>query len=250
MKRYFIEVSYKGTRYSGFQVQENALTIQSEVEKALKIYLREEITLTGSSRTDSGVHALQNFFHFDIEKEITTRAIYNLNSILPSDIAIRSVILTGTTSHCRFDAISRHYRYDIYREKDPFLREYAYYYPYDINKDKLEEIAGGILGLHDFTSFSKRNTQVKTFNCHIYKSRWEFSQGQMSYYITGNRFLRGMVRGLVGTMLRLARRGEGLSTYQQILDKRDCGLADFSVPGHGLWLEKVEYPEGYFSCEK
>ncbi len=215
MNRYFLEVAYKGSRYSGFQIQENALTVQSETERALAVYFRKPVELTGSSRTDAGVHALQNYFHFDLEEEIPARAIYNLNSILPEDIAIHSITLVRPGCHCRFDAISRQYRYDIYRKKNPFF-------------------------------FSKRNTQVKTFNCTIMDSRWVFDGDRISYYIKGNRFLRGMVRGLVGTMLKLARKGEGAEAYRDILEGKDCRRADFAVPGGGLWLEKVEYPEGYF----
>jgi len=246
MNRYFLEVAYKGSRYSGFQIQENALTVQSETERALAVYFRKPVELTGSSRTDAGVHALQNYFHFDLEEEIPVRAIYNLNSILPEDIAIHSITLVRPGCHCRFDAISRQYRYDIYRKKNPFLKEFAYYYPYEINFERLTEIAEEILGFHDFTSFSKRNTQVKTFNCTIMDSRWVFDGDRISYYIKGNRFLRGMVRGLVGTMLKLARKGEGAEAYRDILEGKDCRRADFAVPGGGLWLEKVEYPEGYF----
>lgn len=250
MNRYFIEVAYKGTRYAGFQIQKNAVTVQEEIEKALGILLREEVKLTGSSRTDAGVHALQNYFHFDYEGEITQRALYNINSILPQDIAVPSVKKMKAGSHCRFDAIARHYRYDIYTGKNPFLQEYACYFPYEVHRLKLQEMAETIIGEHDFTVFSKRNTQVKTYICHIYRSFWVEKEGQLSYYVQGNRFLRGMVRGLTGTMLKLARRGEGAEAFKNIMMGGDNRVADFSVPGKGLWLEKVVFPEGYFEGEE
>src|SRR5215216_2897775 len=133
MHRYFLEVAYKGTNYSGFQIQHNANTIQAEVEKALAILLRQQINLTGSSRTDAGVHALQNFFHFDTEINITEKNLYNLNAILPNDIAAKGFHSVNNSRHCRFDAISREYRYFIYNKKNPFLQETAWYYPYKIN---------------------------------------------------------------------------------------------------------------------
>src|SRR6478735_11896525 len=128
MQRYFLEVTYKGTRYSGFQVQHNALTIQSEVEKAMTILFRQPFSLTGSSRTDAGVHALQNFFHFDTDISIRHNQLYNLNAILPTDIAVKGIYPVENQAHCRFDAISREYKYFIYKEKDPFLKETAWYY--------------------------------------------------------------------------------------------------------------------------
>lgn len=246
MKRYFIEVAYKGTAYAGFQVQQNALTIQEAVEKALAVLYREAIVLTGSSRTDAGVHARQNYFHFDSAIPVAIRHIYNLNALLPEDIMIRRIIPVADQAHCRFDALSRLYRYEVYREKDPFRREFAYYYPYELSRPVLEACAAELLGEHDFTSFSKRNTQVKTFRCRVMESSWSFEAGSCCYRVRANRFLRGMVRGLVGTMLQLARRGGNAEEIRAILAARDCGLADFSVPGHGLWLEEVAFGAGYF----
>src|SRR5687768_6317333 len=168
--RYFLEVSYKGTLYSGFQSQRNANTIQAEVEKALKILARQEVTLVGSSRTDAGVHALQNFFHFDITKPVhlwmkegdEKGIIYKLNAILPPDIVVKKLIPVADDAHCRFDAVGREYRYYIYRHKNPFLRDRAFYFPYRLNIGLMQEAAKSVLEYHDFTSFSKKKTQVKT----------------------------------------------------------------------------------------
>jgi tRNA pseudouridine38-40 synthase len=246
MNRYFLEVTYHGGRYAGSQVQLNAVTVQSELEKALEVYFRQALPLTGSSRTDAGVHAIQNFYHFDLEKPLNPRAIYNLNAILPSDIGIRQIIPVADTAHCRFDAIAREYEYFIYQFKDPFLVDRAWYYPYTIDWEGLQAAAGVLKEYTDFTSFSKRNSQVRTFNCNIVYSEWKILPQEAVYRVKANRFLRGMVRGLVGTMLQVGRGKITLQQFRDIIEAKDCTRADFSVPGHGLFLQKVEYPEQYF----
>ena len=141
MSRYFLEVSYKGTNYSGFQIQQNANSIQEEIEKAFQILQKEKIGLTGSSRTDAGVHALQNFFHFDFEGEINPHFVYRMNAILPGDIVAQKLIAVKQGAHCRFDAISREYKYFIYRYKDPFLKDRAFYFPYKLNMELMQQAA-------------------------------------------------------------------------------------------------------------
>lgn len=249
MSRYFLEVSYLGTRYAGSQVQANAVTVQWELEKALETYLRSPVMLTGSSRTDAGVHAMQNFFHFDWEGEIAARSIYNLNALLPRDVSVNGLYVVGPDSHCRFDAVAREYEYIIYTRKDPFLADRALFYPYSIDVRVLGEVAGVLAGYRDFTSFSKRNTQSKTFECTIMESRWERRGEVMVYKVKANRFLRGMVRGLVGTMLQAGRGKIGVEEFRKIIEAKDCTKADFSVPGHGLFLMKVEYPLNYFGVK-
>lgn len=247
MNRYFLEVCYKGANYAGFQVQENAATIQQAVEKVLFTYLRQPITLTGSSRTDTGVHARQNFFHFDIDRDIPQKALYNFNAMLPADIAINNLYRVPAEAHCRFDALAREYEYSIYQEKSPFLVDRAYYFPYKLDLVAMREAAAMILEYRDFTSFSKRNSQVRTMNCTILYSEWVEREGGLTVYrVKGNRFLRGMVRGLVGTMLQVGRGKLTLDGFRAVIDAKDCTEADFSVPGHGLFLCKVEYPDGYF----
>jgi tRNA pseudouridine38-40 synthase len=242
MPRYFLEVAYKGTRYSGFQKQENANSIQEEIENAFTIYFRKQIEMTGSSRTDSGVHALQNFFHFDMDGLIPQKFLYNINAILPGDIVVKNIQPVKSDTHCRFDAINREYQYHIYRNKNPFLEGRAYYFPYTVNFEDLAEAAKIVLNYTDFSSFSKRNTQVKTFECSIKKSQWEIKEDSFVYYVQANRFLRGMVRGLVGTMLQVGRGKLSLSAFEQVIQNGDASKADFSVPGDGLFLVAVNYP--------
>jgi len=244
--RYFLEVSYKGTNYSGFQSQINANTIQAEIEKALQTILKEEIELTGSSRTDAGVHACQNYFHFDIETELSSKLIYNLNAILPADIAIRDLFRVKADAHCRFDAISREYKYFIYKRKNPFLADRAFYFPYTLNREEMQKAAEMIKGYSDFTSFSKRNTQVKSFECNIKESKWITDDECLIYNVTANRFLRGMVRSLTATMLKLGRGKINIEEFKNIIEAKDCTRANFAVPAHGLFLVNVSYPLNYF----
>ena len=243
MPRYFIEVSYKGTNYSGFQIQENANSVQAEVQKALKIFFKKDFELTGSSRTDAGVHALQNFFHFDIDKKLNFENDfqYNLNSLLPRDIVIKKIFPVKENAHCRFDAISREYKYFIYQQKDPFVQDTAFYYPYRLDIQKLNQAAQQILKYEDFTSFSKRNTQVKTFLCKIEKSEWNMEGSLIVYNVIANRFLRGMVKGLVGTMLRVGSNKISINEFSKIIESKDAEKADFSPPSHGLFLHSVVY---------
>jgi tRNA pseudouridine38-40 synthase len=245
--RYFLEVSYKGTKYSGFQTQQNANTIQAELESAFAIFLKEKINLTGSSRTDAGVHALQNFFHFDFSREIKLKSLYNLNSILPGDIVLKNIIPVNDSSHCRFDAISREYRYYIYQFKNPFLADRAFYFPYKIDWELIREAASIIKEYSDFTSFSKRNTQVKNFQCGISESEWLKEEGCLIYRIKANRFLRGMVRALTATILIAGRKKISLSQFRKIIEAKDCTAASFAVPPQGLFLINVSFPDKYFA---
>ena len=246
MNRYFLEVRYKGTNYAGFQKQQNAATIQSVVENALTVYFRKTVECTGSSRTDTGVHAFQNFFHFDLDEPVSPDSVYNLNALLPPDVAVIRVIPVKAHQHCRFDAIGRSYEYRIYQYKDPFLNGWAFYYPYKPDLHLLQEAAQIIMKEVDFSAFSKRNTQVKNFNCAIRESRWEVEAPCLIYRVQANRFLRGMVKGLVGTMLQVGRGNMQLETMQGLFRNDGKGRVDFSVPGHGLILRQVIYPEGYF----
>lgn len=241
MPRYFLELAYKGTNYSGFQIQDNAISVQHEVEKALGIFFRARFELTGSSRTDGGVHALQNFFHFDYEEIIDSRVLYNINAILPPDIVLNNIYPVAADAHCRFDAISREYRYYIYRVKNPFLADRAWFYPYTLDREKLKAAAALIPAHRDFTTFAKRNTQVKTFLCTIFESAWEEDDQCLIYRVKANRFLRGMVRGLVGTMVQVGRGKLSVAEFDEVLEKRDNQLADFSAPGHGLFLHQVSF---------
>lgn len=245
MARYFIEVAYIGTNYAGFQIQQNANSVQAEIEKALKVFFRKEFELTGSSRTDAGVHALQNYFHVDTDifpaQALIDNNIYNLNAILPDDIVIKRIFQVNNVNHCRFDAISREYKYYTYQAKDPFIADKSFYYPYKLDIEKLQQAAAILLDYNDFTTFSKKNTQVKTFICKLTKSEWTTHENQLCYNVIGNRFLRGMVKGLVGTMLNVGTQKSSLEDFRKIIEAKDCTLADFSVPAHALFLVNVNY---------
>jgi tRNA pseudouridine38-40 synthase len=247
MPRYFLEVAYFGENYSGFQVQENANTIQSEVERAFQIIYKKPIELTGSSRTDAGVHAFQNFFHFDWEEEFNQKHIYNINAILPSDIVLKSIREVLPEAHSRFDAISREYEYHVYFEKNPFLQDQAWFFPYKIDRHLLSETSLIIQTQTNFLSFSRQNTQVKTFTCTILESKWEERNGQLIYHVKANRFLRGMVRALVSTMLQVARGNKSLEEFHQYFNQPMQASADFSAPAKGLFLRKVNYPNSGFT---
>jgi tRNA pseudouridine38-40 synthase len=249
MPRYFIEVCYQGTDYHGFQVQNNALTVQSVLEKAFATFYKQSFSLTGSSRTDAGVHALQNFLHVDTAIKLENKHAYNLNALLPPSIAVKTIKQVASTAHCRFDATARSYQYHIYSEKDPFMRDRGWYYPYALNVALMQEGASMLTEYTDFTSFSKRNTQVYTFDCNIMESRWEEVgdreeglRNGLVYHVKANRFLRGMVRGLVGTMIKLGREQMTLADFRGIIEAKDCTKADFSTPPQGLFLERVWYP--------
>lgn len=243
MHRYFLELSYLGTQYAGFQVQPNARTVQSEVEAALRTYFRKEIKLTGSSRTDAGVHALQNYFHFDSAEAIDAGCLYNLNALLPADIALKKLVPVDPAAHARFDALGREYEYRIYASKDPFLRGRAFYYPYALEKELLDEAARLVRATTNFATFSKRRSQAKTTVCTIMESEWEAVGPLLVYRVKANRFLRGMVRGLVGTMLWVGRKKMNIIEFQEVIKSGISTEADFSVPGEGLYLIRVTFPQ-------
>lgn len=244
MPRYFIELSYKGTNYSGFQIQENAITVQSEVEKAFKVLHRNEVSLTGSSRTDAGVHALQNFFHFDYEDELNPHFIYKMNAILPQDIAIKHLHKMSSEAHCRFDAVSREYIYHIHQFKNPFIRNTSFFFPYKLNLHLMNEASEIIKGQTNFFAFSKTNTQVHNFTCRIFKSEWIAEGDTLIYNIEGNRFLRGMVRAITATILKVGREKLSIAEMQKLFQGND--KAGFSVPAQALYLKTVVYPVRYF----
>ena len=245
MARYFLEVAYKGTRYSGFQVQQNANTIQAEVEKAFKILHRKEVELIGSSRTDAGVHALQNYFHFDFEEPLHPQFLYKINAILPNDIVIKKVYNMPPAAHARYDAVSRHYEYRIHRSKNPFLSGTALYYPYSLDIALMQEAAAIVKEQTNFFAFSKTNTQVANFNCIINRSEWITKEELLVYQITGNRFLRGMVRLLTASMLQVGRGKLSLNDFA-ILFNTTTEKAGHSVAAIGLYLIAVQYPNNYF----
>jgi tRNA pseudouridine38-40 synthase len=243
MPRYFLELAYKGTRYSGFQKQENANTIQAEVEKAFEILHRQAVSLTGSSRTDAGVHALQNYFHFDFE-DLHPQFLYKMNAILPEDIVLKNIQIVHPGAHSRFDATSRKYHYCIYKNKNPFLLGVGFYYPFKVDVELMDAAASLIKENNNFFAFCKTNSQVKNFNCSIYLSEWIRKDDCIIYTIEANRFLRGMVRLLTASLLQVGRRKITLSEFSELFNgNKKCG---YSLPPQGLFLNAVSFPLNYF----
>lgn len=246
MPRFFIEVSYKGKRFAGFQRQQNATTVQGEVEKALATILRTEISTTTSSRTDAGVHALQNYLHFDTKLNLPPTLVYNANAILDADIVIQKILRVKDEAHSRFNALGRTYEYTVYQNKNPFLKDIGYFFPFPLDIKLLHACAEILKSNSNFQSFCKRHAEVSHYNCQLETVTWEEKQDCLLFTVKGNRFLRGMVRALVMTSLQIARGKIALSDLQKIIDANNCQGADFSADGKGLKLVAVEYPGDIF----
>jgi tRNA pseudouridine38-40 synthase len=244
MSRYALEVAYDGTAFHGSQIQGDTPTVQLSLNTAISTLLRRPIETYGSSRTDEGVHALGNFYHFDADETLNAHSAYQLNAILPHTLGILAIYRTAPDFNARFDAASRRYRYRIYRRKNPFLHLRALHFPYKLDRTILDETAAVLKEYTDFESFSKRNAQTKTYKCTILQSYWEEQGEELHYVVEANRFLRGMVRGLVGTQLRAGRGKYDVDEFRSIIESGDCRRADFSPKGWGLYLEKVVYPAG------
>jgi tRNA pseudouridine38-40 synthase len=244
--RYFLELSYCGSRYNGWQSQAKGkgVTIQSAIESALSTLLRKETPLTGCGRTDSGVHALHYFAHFDTDpiKEVT-HLIQKLNKMLNQDIVIHNIHMVDDNAHARFDAVSRSYRYQLHIEKSPFL-PFSFYYRYGIpDINILNSAASVLLKYHDFATFCKTHTDTKTTICNLTESHWNINDsGQYTYHITGDRFLRGMVRLIVGMCLNITRNKLSLEAAEDAVSKGIRTGQDWSVPPQGLFLTDVKYP--------
>jgi tRNA pseudouridine38-40 synthase len=247
MARYFIELAYKGTAYHGWQIQHNAVSVQQLLNRALSLKLKETIETTGSGRTDKGVHALQQFAHFDYRKQLNgENLVYQLNRVLPHDISVKRIMEVQPEAHARFDALSRSYVYKINRQKDPFSVETSYYSRGELDLDMMNQAAAVIKTTRDFESFSKVKTDVNHFLCHISRSEWITGNNMLTYLVTADRFLRGMVRALVGTMLDIGTGKTSLATFEKIISSRDRMLAGRAVPAHGLFLSEVTYPASIF----
>lgn len=245
MARYVLEVMYDGTKFHGSQVQGNIPTVQLALNETLSTVLRGPVTTFGASRTDEGVHALCNCYHFDTEEQWPFDLQYKCNAILPASLAIKKIYKAPSPEfNARFDATGRRYRYRIYHKKDPFLHHRALYYPFSLQLEALHETAAIIKEYEHFESFCKRNAQAKTFTCKIASSYWECHGEELHYVVEANRFLRGMVRGLVGTQLHIARGKGSLDDFRKIIEAKDSRAAFFDVHGHGLYLENISYPPG------
>lgn len=244
--RYFIYLSYDGARYHGWQIQPNGTSVQEVLGKALSTLLREPIEVTGAGRTDAGVNASIMVAHFDTTQEADEQLVYRLNKFLPHDIAISYIRRVKDDAHARFSATSRTYHYYIITEKSPF-EPYAYRYPIPLDFDKMNEAAQTLFDYTDFTSFSKLHTDVKTNNCRITHARWEqVSPIKWQFIITADRFLRNMVRAIVGTLIDVGRGVLTIQQFREIIEKKDRCSAGTSVPGNALFLADVTYPEELF----
>lgn len=243
-QRYFLQLSYKGTNYHGWQVQLNAISVQEVMEKALSTILREEIAVVGAGRTDTGVHASFFVLHFDSEKNNldSVNMEYKLNRFLPSDIAVSKIFKVNNELHARFSAVSRTYKYYISTEKNPFRFETSYQYNVLLDIDKMNEAARLLFNYKDFTSFSRLHTDVKTNNCKIYQAEWRREDDQLVFTIKADRFLRNMVRAVVGTLIEVGRGKMTADEFREIIEKKDRGAAGASAPAEGLFLTNIEYP--------
>lgn len=251
--RYFIELSFRGTNYHGWQIQPNALTVQSLLNDALSVLLREPIYTTGAGRTDAGVHALHFVAHFDsVRKGIESDPgiLFRLNRILPEDVAVKRIIAVHTGAHCRFDAVSRTYIYRISREKDPFITGLSWHIYGNIDTESMNRVSATLKELSDFTSFSKLHSAAKTNNCRIMHAKWEEKENLLLFTVKADRFLRNMVRALVGTMVEVGLGKLSEKEFRKITERRDRSAAGVSAPAKGLFLTSVEYPEGYFDRYK
>ncbi|GGN02621.1 tRNA pseudouridine synthase A [Dyadobacter beijingensis] len=243
--RYFIEFSYRGTGYAGWQKQNNALGIQEVLEEALAKVLRMPVELTGSSRTDAGVHAEQQFAHFDLPEAVKDAdlLVYKLNALIPKDIAVTRLIPVGDEVHSRFAATHRKYEYRITFRKNPFLTDLATPMRRNLDVLRMNEAAALLLVHTDFESFSKIHTNVNNFRCTITESRWVESGDMLVFHVKANRFLRGMVRALVGTMLEVGRGKMSTAEFEQVIISRNRKNAGAQAPAEGLFLVEVGYPD-------
>jgi tRNA pseudouridine38-40 synthase len=245
--RYFFEISYNGTNYAGWQSQLNATGVQAVVEEALSKLLRTEIKIVGSGRTDTGVHCEQQFFHCDIEKEFDAQnLVLRMNSFLPSGISIYSIRKVKREASARYNATERTYQYRITRKKNPFLEGLAWHYFKTADIKTMNKAASLLLGEHDFESFSKVKTDVNHFVCEIKMAVWEENNDTLEFTITANRFLRGMVRAIVGTLLDVGSGKITVNEFQSIIKSKDRKKAGANVPPYGLYLTKVKYPQSIF----
>jgi len=242
--RYFIQLSYNGSSYHGWQIQPNAVTVQETVQDALSKLLNTNISITGAGRTDTGVHAFQMFAHFDVDETLDTENLtFKLNSFLPKDIAIQSIFQVNADAHTRFHAIKRSYDYKISLKKNVFLFDYTHYVHQKLDVDKMNEAANILLEYTNFQCFSKSNTDVKTYNCKIEQAQWKQEGNLLIFTISADRFLRNMVRAIVGTLLNIGLSKIAVSDIHKILASKDRSEAGFSVPSKGLYLTEVLYPD-------
>lgn len=240
--RYFIEFAYNGKKYHGWQSQPDAITVQEVLTKALCLLTRSSIELVGAGRTDAGVHAKKMYAHFDYDKPLEENLVQRLNSYLPQDIVVFKFIPLHEDAHARFDATSRTYEYCLHQFKSAFLNEGSWYHYQPLDIEKMNEAAKILFEYIDFECFSKTHTDVHTFNCKITKAQWEKRGEQIIFTISADRFLRNMVRAIVGTLVDVGMNKISTEDFRKIIESKNRGKAGFSVPAQGLYLIDVTYP--------
>lgn len=242
--RYFIHLAYDGSHYHGWQIQPNAITVQEVLNDSLHRLLGDySINIVGAGRTDTGVHATDFYAHFDTEKSIDnpTELVFKLNRFLKEDIVIYDIFQVKEDAHARFDALSRTYHYHISTQKQPFNRQYSWYLYGDLDVQKMNKAAHSLLGKHDFTSFSKTHTQTHTNNCDLQVAKWTQKGAELVFEVKADRFLRNMVRSLVGTLVDVGKGKIEVEEVKRVLDAKDRREAGESVPAHALFLSKISY---------
>lgn len=250
MGRYFIYLAYNGANYCGWQTQPNGLAVQEAIEKVLSTLLRTPTSIVGAGRTDAGVHARCMVAHFDADIESTLQLTDKMNRMLPNDIVIYDIVPVIVNAHARFDASSRLYRYYVTTRKDPFMYPFKYKVYGDIDTDMMNRCATVLFEYEDFTSFSKLHTDVKTNNCTIMQAEWICTDHDYIFTVKANRFLRNMVRAIVGTLLQAGRGKLDEQGMRRIIESKDRSAAGLSVPAQALFLEDIEYPSHLFLEEQ
>ncbi|AWI26565.1 tRNA pseudouridine(38-40) synthase TruA [Flavobacterium pallidum] len=241
--RYFIEFSYNGTHYHGWQSQPNAMSVQEVLEKAMSVIFSQKIYLVAAGRTDTGVHAKKMYAHFDMGPlESIPVLVQKLNSYLPKDIAIADITKVHDDAHARFDAIKRTYEYHIFTKKNVFGNETGWHYELPLDVEAMNMAAAMLLDYTDFQCFSKVNTDVNTFNCKITEAYWHTENNALIFRISADRFLRNMVRAIVGTLVNIGRNKISVDSLKSIIESKDRSKAGFSVPAQGLFLTEIDYP--------
>lgn len=247
MNRYFIELSFKGTNYHGWQSQQNAVSVQAIVESALQTITREKIKTTGAGRTDTGVHAHLFNAHFESNYNFmqdVTHTLYKLNALLPPDIVILKMYQVKSEAHARYSAVSRVYEYTIACRKDPFDLDFSWYYPVSLNIKRMNQAAKLLISANDFTSFSKLHSSTKNNICHVKYAKWRKKGDKLLFQIEADRFLRDMVRAIVGTLVDVGRGKLSIHDFMRIIEGRNRKLASGSAPAKGLAIKMITYPSG------
>ena len=245
MQRYFMQLAYKGTHFHGWQIQPNAKTVQEELNKAVSVITGEQVNLVGAGRTDTGVHASFFVAHFDLERPLAdaTKFAYQLNGFLGKEIRVDKVFEVEPDMHARFSALSRTYQYYLSNRKELFKDEFCAYVPYPLNVEQMNRAAQILFEYTDFTSFSKLHTDVKTNNCKMMKALWKYENGLLVFEIKADRFLRNMVRAVVGTLIEVGREKITIDQFRSIIENQNRGDAGASVFAKGLFLTDIEYPD-------